>query len=64
MEDSKHWLASRTIWANVIAFIAAVATAFGLDLGLTPETQTAIVGGAIALVNVVLRAITTKPITG
>jgi len=61
--EAKHWLASRTLWANVIAGVAAVSTAFGLDLGLTPETQTAIVGGVLAVVNIVLRFMTKAPVT-
>lgn len=61
--EGKHWLSSRTLWANVIAGIAAVSTAFGLDLGLTPESQTAIVGGVLAVVNIVLRFMTKAPVT-
>lgn len=60
--DAKPFWASKTLIANVIAGIVAVSTAFGLDLGLSPETQTALVGGILALVNIVLRFMTSKPI--
>ena len=62
MEDSKPFWASRTLWANLIAFGAVLATTFGLDLGLDEETQLALVGGIMALVNIVLRLDTTQPI--
>lgn len=62
MEDSKHWLASKTLWVNVLALVAAAAGAFGIDVGLTPETQTAIVGGVLAIVNIGLRLLTSAPI--
>ncbi len=56
---TKVWFASKTLWVNFIAVIAAVASAFGLDLGLDPESQVAIVGGVMAIVNIVLRFKTT-----
>lgn len=61
--EEKSWYLSKTLWVNVLAGIAAVTGAFGLDLGLTPETQTAIVGGVMAIVNIVLRAVTTTALT-
>lgn len=60
--DNKPWWASRTIWANVIAAAATLATVFGLDLGLTAEVQAQIVAGVMAAVNVALRFVTRKPI--
>lgn len=62
MDDPKHWLASRTLWINVLAVVAAVAGAFGIDVGLDPETQTAIVAGVLAVVNIGLRLVTKAPI--
>ena len=62
METSKPFWASKTLWANVIAFAAVLATTFGLDLGLDAETQLALVGGIMAVVNVVLRFVTAEPI--
>jgi len=62
MEEVKPFWASKTLWVNVIAFMAAISTAFGIDLGLDPENQIAVVGGVMAFVNVVLRFVTTKPL--
>jgi len=58
METKPFW-ASKTLWINAIALVAAVTGAFGMDLGLDPETQTAIVGAVMSVVNIVLR-FTTK----
>ncbi len=52
--------ASKTVWANVIAIVASLLVAFGLDLDLTPERQAALAGGIVAVVNIVLRFKTTK----
>lgn len=57
METKPFW-ASRTLWVNAIALVAAVSGAFGVDLGLDPETQTAIVGAVMSVVNIVLRFVT------
>lgn len=62
METGKPFWASKTLWANVIAFAAVLATTFGVDLGLDAETQLALVGGVMAVVNIVLRFVTTEPI--
>ena len=61
--EAKSFLASKTLWVNLIAGIAAVSGAFGIDLGLDTETQTAIVGGVMAIANIVLRFMTTMPVT-
>lgn len=63
METKPFW-ASRTLWINLIAGLVIVAGAFGLDLDVTPETQTALVGGIMAIVNIILRFITTTAIDG
>lgn len=60
---SKAWWASRTLWANVVGGVVAVGTAFGLDLGLDAEAQTAIVGGIMAVLNVILRFVTKGPVS-
>jgi hypothetical protein len=59
--DKPFW-ASKTLWANLVAFVAVLATTFGLDLGLDPETQLSLVGGVMALVNIALRFVTDTPI--
>lgn len=61
--ETKPFYLSRTLWVNVVAGIAAVSTAFGLDLGLTPEAQTAVVGGILAVANIVLRLVTKTGVT-
>lgn len=60
--DSKPHLASKTLWVNGLAGVAAVSTAFGFDIGLDAEAQTAIVGGIMAIVNIVLRLVTKQPL--
>ena len=61
-QSSKPWYASKTIWANLVAFAATVAVIAGVDLGLTPEVQAEIVAAVLAGVNIVLRLITTQGI--
>lgn len=61
--DSKPWYVSKTLWTNVVAGAVAVGTAFGLDLGLDAEGQTAIVGGIMAIANIILRFMTRAPVT-
>ena len=63
MNEAKPWYASKTLWANVIGGAVAVGTAFGLNLQIDAETQTAIVGGIMAVVNVILRFMTKAPVT-
>tara|TARA_R110000868_G_scaffold72509_2_gene211253 strand:- start:865 stop:1056 length:192 start_codon:yes stop_codon:yes gene_type:complete len=62
METTK-WFASRTLWVNVVALVATLAGAFKLDLGLTPEVQATVVTTIMAVVNIVLRFVTTTPIS-
>ena len=63
MEDAKPFWASKTLWVNAVALIAAAAGAFGLDIGLDPELQVTIVGAVMAVVNIVLRFVTTTPVS-
>lgn len=56
--ESKPWYASKTIWANIAAFVATVAVIAGVDVGLTPEVQAEIVAAVLAGVNIILRLIT------
>ena len=57
METKPFW-ASKTLWINTIALVAAITGAFGIDLGLDAETQTAVIAGIMAAVNIVLRFVT------
>lgn len=61
--DSKPWYMSKTMWANIIALVVAVLGGFGIDIGLTPETQVSIVAGIMAVLNVVLRLTTKSGVT-
>ena len=61
--NDKSWYTSKTLWVNIVAGIATVSTAFGLDLGLDAETQVAVVGGLMALLNIVLRLVTKGAVT-
>lgn len=52
---AKKWYESRTLWVNLVAFVASITGVFGMDLGLDAETQTSIVAGIMSIVNIVLR---------
>ena len=54
----KKWFESKTLWVNVLAGIIAVSAAFGIDIGIDEQTSAALVGGIMAVVNVVLRLVT------
>ena len=62
MNPTKPWYASKTMWANLIGGGVTIASVFGLDLGLTPETQAQLVAGIMVVVNLVLRLVTKRPI--
>ena len=61
--EMKKWYQSKTIWFNVLTFVVSSLTALvnGDWIQENPETA-AIVSGAIALINIVLRKITDKEI--
>lgn len=61
--ETKPWYVSKTLWVNALVFIAAVSGALGFDLGLDAETQAKIVGGAMAVVNIILRLVTTTSVS-
>ena len=63
--ETKPFYASKTLWVNLVAVVAALAGAFGLDLGfeLDAETQVTIVGAIMGVVNIILR-FTTKSALG
>ncbi len=62
MKNAKPFWASKTLWVNTLAAIAAFAGVFGLDLGLTAEVQTQIVVGVMAVVNILLRLVTSSAV--
>lgn len=59
--DSKPFWASKTLWVNLVAVIAAVLGAFNVDM-LTPEMQAQVVGVIMGVVNMVLRVVTKGPV--
>lgn len=61
--DSKVWYSSKTMWTNLLVLIAAVSTAFGIDLGLDLATQAILVAGIMSVVNIVLRLVTKTAVT-
>jgi hypothetical protein len=63
MTMEKPFYASKTLWTNIVMLVATVSTAFGLDLGLNPEAQVAIVGTVMSVVNIILRFVTRAPIS-
>ena len=62
--EAKPAITSRTIVASVLLLIAGAASAAGVDLGLTPEVQTAIIAVGAPLVAILLRLDTNAPIKG
>lgn len=58
---TKSWLASKTIWVNVIALIAAVLGAAGVA-EISVEQQGTIVAVVMSIVNIVLRVATKEPL--
>ena len=61
--QSKSWWASKTLWFNILAFIAAIASAFGYTGELSPEWAV-FVPAIIAIVNVLLRLMVKQEIAG
>ena len=60
--ESKPFYASKTLWVNLVAVAAALTGAFGIDLGLDPETQITVVAAILGVVNIILRFTTTTSI--
>ena len=58
----KRWYTSKTLWVNAVAFVGTVLGITGLGT-LTPDEQAQIVGGVLALANIILRFATTKGLT-
>ena len=52
---------SKTIWANVLAILAAVAASQGIDV--TPEVQGQVVAAGMGVMNIILRSVTTTGVS-
>lgn len=50
MNDFKPWYASRTIWGSIIALLAAVASAFGVEID--QQMQTTFIESVLQLVAI------------
>lgn len=59
--EPKHLLASKTFWANLIALVATLSAGYGLEI--TEEAQAQIATGVLAVANIFLRMITSRPVT-
>ena len=59
--SSKPWYQSRTIWTTFGSAIAAILGVNGLEI--PADNQGEIVAGIMAVVNVVMRFLTSVPIT-
>ena len=57
----KKWYWSKTVWFNVLAFVVAVAAAFGFDGSLSDDIAVYVMP-AVAVINLILRFVTNKAI--
>lgn len=60
--DAKSWLASRTIWFNIVVFVLDMATRFGLTIEIEPELLTQISIALATVGNILLRLVTSRPV--
>jgi len=59
--ESKKWFASRTLWVNLIAIAALVLNSF-YGIELDAELQATLATSTLAVINIILRLITSKAI--
>ena len=57
MQEKPFW-ASKQLWINSVALVASLSLGLGVDLGLNLESQAALVGGIMSVVNIALRFVT------
>ena len=61
--EKKHWYESKTLWVNLIALAGIILNSqYGIELDA--ETQAVFATSILAIVNIVLRIVTKKPIGG
>ena len=62
--ESKKWFQSKTIWLNVVTFTASGLGALAGSEWITSNPEAAaVVGGLVALCNIVLRFVTKQKVT-
>lgn len=62
--DPKPILTSRTFWANVVGAVAFVVPFIFTNIQvIDADTQATITGGILVVVNLILRLVTTQPVT-
>lgn len=59
MQETKPFYKSKTLWFNAIAIALAVASQFGFQ-EFVPDAE--LIAGVMAVVNMLLRFVTTKPV--
>ena len=58
--QQKGWYASKTVWFNILSFVAAIAALKGFNIDA--QDVAAIAGGVSTVGNIILRAATSVPI--
>jgi hypothetical protein len=61
--DPKPWYQSKTIWLNVVTVLIVSLTAISREMGLT-ATQLEIIAVIVAVLNILLRVLTDRPLAG
>ena len=61
--DPKPWYRSKTIWLNVVTVLIVSLTAISREMGLT-ATQLEIIAVIVAVLNILLRVLTDRPLAG
>jgi len=49
---TKFWLASKTIWGNILTVIVSILAAFGVNLGLTDGDTTVFADGIATILGI------------
>ena len=58
----KSWYQSKTIWVNVVTFAIAILTTLQVEGADSGSPLLPAIGAAVAVLNIVLRVVTTKAI--
>ncbi len=62
-QQSKPFWASRTIWANLFMVAGVILESTGVTDVFNPETQEMALAAVMGVVNLILRFVTTEPIS-